>query len=98
MEKRLYFIETNGGYVIASVDSNKKCRYLVDNNDCCIPYLGHFDEDERWKVAVDFLNSIKDDSSWNDNLTYDELFDEDNMWAYTNPDGAVIIAEINKEL
>ena len=84
--------------MIISVDSNKKCRYLIDNNDCCIPYLGHFAAAERWRVAVDFLNSIEDDSSWNDNLTYDELFDEAHMRSYTNPDGFVIVAEIKKNL
>lgn len=98
MKKRLYFIETNGGYMIISVDSNKKCRYLIDNNDCCIPYLGHFDEDERCKVAVDFLDSVEDDSSWNDNLTYNDLFSDEVMASWNNPDGNVVIAEIEKEL
>ena len=84
--------------MVVSVDSKKRCRYLIEHNRCEFPHLWQMAEEEREAVAIEFLNSVEDDSSWNDNLTYDELFDESHMQSYTNPDGAVIIAEIEKEL
>lgn len=98
MKKRLYFVETNAFYMIVSVDRKKNCRYLIENTKCEFPHLWQIDKDERWRVAVEFLKTVEDNSSWRDNLTYDELFDEEHMWSYTNPDGAVIIAEFEKEL
>ena len=84
--------------MVVSVDSKKNCRYLVENCECEFPHLWLMEKDEREAAAIEFLNSVKDDSSWNDGLTYDELFDEAHMRSYTNPDGAAIIAEIEKKL
>lgn len=96
--KKLYFIETNAYSMIVSVDSNKKCRYLIENNKCEFPHLWQMEEEKRKRAAVKFLKTVEDDSSWRDNLTYTELFDEEHMRSYDNPDGFVIVAEIEKEL
>lgn len=96
--KKLYFIETNAGSMIASVDSDNNCRYMWENNECEFPHIWEMPEEDRKKAATKFLRTVEDDSSWNDNLTYDELFNDDTMASYNNPDGLVIIAEIEKEL
>ena len=84
--------------MIVSVDSKKNCRYLIENNKCEFPHLWQMEEDEREAAAIEFLNSVEDDSSWNDNLTYDDFFSDEVMASWNNPDGNVIIAEIKKEL
>ena len=98
MKKRLYFVETNGYSMIVSVDNKKRCRYLIENNECEFPHSWQMEEEEREAAAIEFLNSVEDDSSWSDNLTYDDLFSDEVMASWNNPDGNVIIAEIQKEL
>lgn len=98
MKKRLYFVETNGYSMIVSVDNKKRCRYLIENNECEFPHSWQMEEEEREAAAIEFLNSVEDDSSWRDNLTYDDLFSDEVMASWNNPDGNVIIAEIQKEL
>ena len=98
MKKRLYFIETNGYSMIVSVDSKKNCRYLIENNKCEFPHLWQMKNKERKAAAIEFLNSVEDDSSWNDNLTYDDFFSDKVMASWANPDGNFIIAKIQKEL
>lgn len=84
--------------MIVSVDSKKNCRYLIENCKCEFPHLWLMEEDEQEAAAIEFLNSVEDDSSWNDNLTYDDFFSDEVMASWNNPDGSVIIAEIKKEL
>lgn len=96
--KKLYFIETNAYSMIVSVDSDKNCRYMWETNECEFPHLWQMEEEKRKRAAVKFLKTVEDDSSWRDNLTYTELFDEEHMRSYDNPDGFVIVAEIEKEL
>lgn len=96
--KKLYFIETNAYSMIVSVDSDKNCRYMWETNECEFPHIWEMPEEDREKAAKKFLRTVEDDSSWNDNLIYDELFDEEHMRSYDNPDGFVIVAEIEKEL
>ena len=84
--------------MVVSVDSKKNCRYLVENCECEFPHLWLMEKDEREAAAIEFLNSVEDDSSWNDNLTYDDFFSDEFMASWNNPDGNVIIAEIKKEL
>ena len=98
MKKRLYFIKTNCGYMTVSVNSKKNCRYLIENCECEFPHLWLMEEEEREAAAIEFLNSVEDDSSWNDNLTYDDFFSDEFMASWNNPDGNVIIAELQKEL
>ena len=96
-KKKLYFVKTNADDMIVSVDSDGNCRILYDSNECPLPYLCGLDEEEQEKVAIDFLNTVEDDSSWDDGFTYDELFNDESMCSYSNPDGFEIIAEIEKE-
>lgn len=98
MKKRLYFITTNAYYMIVSVDSEKNCRYLIENCECEFPHLWLMEEEEREAAAIEFLNSVEDDSSWNDNLTYDDFFSDEVMASWNKTDGNIIIAELQKEL
>ena len=84
--------------MIVSVDSEKNCRYFIENNKCEFPHLWQMEEEEREATAIEFLNSVEDDSSWRDNLTYDDFFSDEVLASMDNPDGNVIIAEIQKEL
>lgn len=72
MNKNLYFIRTNGYDMIVSVDGEKNCRYLTETND--FPYITGMDKEEQKKIARKFLATVEDDSSWNENCTYDEIF------------------------
>lgn len=86
MMKKLYFCETNGYNMVASVDSENECRYLTETND--FPVLSGMDTDQKGKVAHEFLATIEDDSSWDDDCTYDQIF----------ADGVDILAKIEKEI
>lgn len=84
--KKLFFVYTNGYNVVVSVDENENCRYLTETDE--FPSLDDCNEDEKKEKAEQFLQTIEDDSSWEDDCLYDEIFDED----------VVILAEIQKEL
>ena len=71
--KNLFYVRTNGYDMIVSVNEKKNCKYLTETND--FPYITG-DEETQKKMALDFLAIIKDDSSWNDDCTYDEIFGE----------------------
>ena len=84
--KKLYFVETNGYNMLISVDECKKCRYLTETDD--FPYLTNLEKEEKKSKILDFLESVEDDSSWEEDCIYDELFNADNK----------VIAEISVDL
>ena len=86
MTKKLYFCETNGYNMVVSVDSENECRYLTETND--FPYIVGVDAEQKRQKVTEFLEQIEDDSSWEDDCTYDQIF----------TDGVEVIAEIEKEL
>lgn len=72
--RKLYFIRTNGYDMIVSVDINKNCCYLLETND--FPYITGMDREEQKKIVRKFLATVEDNSSWNGDCTYDEIFGE----------------------
>lgn len=70
--KELYFVYTNGYNMVISVDEHKNCRYLTETED--FPYLLNLNKEEQISAAKEFLNSIEDDSSWENDVSYDKLF------------------------
>ena len=46
------------------------------------------DTEQKEQAAREFLESVKDDSSWEDDCTYSQIF----------ADGVEVLAEIEKEL
>ena len=87
MMKKLYFVETNGYDMVVSVDNENKCRYLTENKE--FPYVINDTFEEKKRKALEFLNSVEDDSSWEEDCTYEQIFEEFPV---------EIIAEIEKEL
>ena len=87
MKKDLYFVWTNGYNMVVSVDENNDCRYMTENNE--FPHITN--DEEKGKAATAFLESIEDDSSWECDCTYEQIFEEFS-------DGIEIIAKISKEL
>lgn len=89
MKTKLFFVEDNGGYMLASLHEDGEFFYLDESIKCPFPDLtGDLLEEEKIKKAKEFLQAVEDDSSWNSELTFDEFF----------CDGIEIIAEIEKEL
>ncbi len=86
MMKKLYFCETNGYNMVVSVDSENNCRYLTETND--FPYIAGMDTEQKKQAARKFLEAAEDDSSWEDDCTYNQIF----------ADGVEVLAEIEKEL
>ena len=84
--KKIYFAETNGYNMIISVDSENNCRYLTETND--FPDISGIDSEQKKQAATEFLECVEDDSSWEDDCTYDQIFVED----------VEVLAEIWKEL
>lgn len=80
--KKYYFIKTNGYNMVASV-SEDECRYITENNE--FPILPD-DPEKQEEVARKFLESIEDDSSWEDDCTEEEVLEAGD-----------IIAEITEE-
>ena len=66
--KKLFYVRTNGYDMVISVDENNDCKYLTQNE--CFPNLP--DEEE----AKDFLREIDSVYDWEDDLTYEQLFEE----------------------
>ena len=84
--KKLYFVETNDYNMVVSVD-NENCRYLTESEE--FPYVVNDTFEEKKRKALEFLNSVEDDSSWEEDCTYEQIFEEFPV---------EIIAEIEKEL
>ena len=85
--KKLYYVRTNGYDMVVSVDENKECRYLTETSE--FPYLLSMEDEEQRANATEFLESIEDDSSWEDDCSYEQIFEEFPV---------DVIAEIEKEL
>lgn len=78
--KKIYYVRTNGYDMLVSVDGLKNCRYMTENE--CFP-------SKEMNSIMDFLeNDVEDDSSWDDDCSYEQLFNESND----------IIAEIEKDI
>lgn len=86
MKKKLYFVKTNGYNMLVSVDNHGDCRYMTENQ--YFPELSD-EPDVMHEQILDFLQSIEDDSSWSDDCSYEQIFEEFPV---------EIIAEIEKEL
>ena len=89
MKKRLIYGETNAYDIIVSVVEERCCRYVTEKG--WFPNLADCDDDdEKTEKAEEFLRTIEDDSSW-ENDSYELSADE--VLEYVD-----IIAEIEKEL
>lgn len=86
MLKKLYFCETNGYNMVVSVDSENDCRYLTETND--FPILSGMDAEQKEQTVRKFLESVEDDSSWENDCTYDQIFEG----------VETVLVEIEKEL
>ena len=86
MMKKLYFCETNGYNMVVSVDSENNCRYLTETDD--FPYIAGMDTEQKEQAAREFLKAVEDDTSWQDDCTYGQIF----------TDGVEVLAETEKEL
>lgn len=87
--KKLYFVQTRGYNMVVSVDEENDCRYLTENEE--FPYISDDEPENKKRNALEFLESVEDDSSWEDDCTYEQIFEEFS-------DDIEIIAEIKKEL
>lgn len=87
MKKKLYFLETNGYNMLVSVDEDNTCRYLTETED--FPHIVDDEVEERTTKVIDFLKSVEDDLNWENDCSYEQLFEESPV---------EIIAEIEKEL
>lgn len=101
-KKKIWFIQTcftsKGNNMIASIDSNNNCRYIVENANYVFPNIYGLDNDEKNKIASDFLKTINDDSTWNGSISYNELFPVSEYgWSIFDCDWG-IVAEIEKEI
>lgn len=72
--------------MVVSVDSKKECRYLTETDD--FPYIVGMDAERKEQAAKEFLEQVEDDSIWEDDCTYDQIF----------ADGVDVLAEIEKEI
>lgn len=86
MLKKLYFCETNGYNMAVSVDNENECRYLTETDD--FPHIVNMDAEQKEQAARKFLEAVEDDSSWEDDCTYDQIF----------VDSVDVLAEIEKEI
>lgn len=87
MMKKIYFIETDDYNMLVSVDEDNTCRYLTETED--FPCIVNDDPEEQKQKALDFLDSVEDNSSWEDDCDYEQIFEEFPI---------KIVAEIEKEL
>lgn len=72
--------------MVVSVDSENNCRYLTETND--FPILAGLDSEQKKHTAMEFLTDIMDDSSWDNDCEYEQIFTDD----------VEILAEIRKEI
>ena len=84
---KLYYIKTSGFDLVASVDEDDTTKFMFPNK--FLP----FEEEE--KSAIDFLNSVEDNSSW-EFADYEQFF-VDLAWEIVYKK-AIIVAQIEKEL
>lgn len=72
--KKLYFVETNGYNMIVTVDEELNCRYLTETED--FPIIVNMNNEEKMNEAEKFLKKVEDDSSWEDDCSYEQIFEE----------------------
>lgn len=84
MMKKLYYVVTNSYDMVVSVDSENNCRYLTQTED--------FPANHGCEEAKEFLESIEDDNTWEDDCTYDEIFGDIDKF------NEEILAEVEKKL
>ena len=84
MKKRLLYCYTNAYDMLVSIDEEDNCRYLINNGD-----FPSTEDREKGNKVIDFLQSVEDDSSWEDDCSKEELLEDETT---------IIIAEIEKEL
>ena len=84
MKKRLLYCYTNAYDMLVSIDEEDNCRYLINNGD-----FPSTEDRENGNKVIDFLQSVEDDSSWEDDCSKEELLEDETT---------IIIAEIEKEL
>lgn len=95
MVKNLYFVVTNGYNMLVSIDKENNCRYLTETEE--FPYIVGLEKDEQKEKALEFLELVEDDSSWEDVGEIEDLEE------WLNIDGHLgtpseILAETEKEL
>lgn len=83
--KKVYYVVTNGYDMVVSVDQEGECRYMTENE--YFPVLSD-DPSEKQRQALDFLRTIEDDSSWEDDCEYNQIFVDD----------VEVLAEIESEI
>lgn len=69
MLKSIFYLKTNGYDMIVSIDEENNARYLTETND--------FPVAPTKEQAKAFLESVEDDSSWEDDCTKEEIFSDD---------------------
>lgn len=84
MKKKLYYVVTNGYDMVVSVDFENNCRYLTQTEE--------FPVNPSEEEAKEFLESIEDDSSWEDDCTHEQIFEDVEKF------DEEILANIEKEL
>ena len=83
--KKVYYVVTNGYDMVVSCDQEGACRYMTENE--YFPVLPD-DPSEKQRQALDFLRTIEDDSSWEDDCEYNQIFVDD----------VEVLAEIESEI
>lgn len=92
--KKLYYVVLDAYDLIMTVDEEKNLRYMTANEE--FPTLDmHIteNEEEYVRVATEFLlNDVTDDSSWETDVDYEEMF------AWIDKVDGRLIAKIEKDL
>lgn len=95
MTKKLYFVVTNGYNMLVSMDKENNCRYLTETEE--FPYIIGLEKDGQQEKALEFLNIVEDDSSWEDAGKIENLEEWLNLDGHLG-DPSEIVAEIEKDL
>lgn len=86
MLKKLYFCETNGYNMVISVDTKKNCKFLTEKEG--FPYIVNMGKEDKEKAAKEFLEDLQDESGFEDDLMYEQLF----------VPGTTVLAEIERDI
>lgn len=92
--KKLLYVKTNGYDMLVSVDGENNVRYLTETGD--FPVLSE-EPGEQLERALEFLNSVEDDSSWEDAGEVESLDEWLNLDGHAG-DVSEIIAEIEADM
>lgn len=93
--KNLYYVRTNGYDMVVSVNKDKEVRYLTETVD--FPALSNLDDEDQIVIAKEFLESIEDDSTWENAGVVEDLDEWLNLDGHLG-DASEIIINIEKEL